>query len=120
MRHRTQRVRGHASRGLFLTFGSAMAIAALACALVNGGDRGQAQALPQADIVFLIDESVSMGDDIAEVQTQVNASASQLSASVDPLFALIGFGANSSHSSSFGGAFTGGPHTHTDFATPPA
>lgn len=64
--------------------------------------------LPQADIVFKIDESGSMGDDIADVQANVNHIANQLGASVDFQLGLVGFGATTSHA----GTFDGEAHIH--------
>jgi hypothetical protein len=51
---------------------------------------------PPADIVFMIDESGSMGDDINQVRNNVNNIASQLGASLDPRYALVEFGGQNS------------------------
>ncbi|MGH8944622.1 MAG: Ig-like domain-containing protein, partial [Acidimicrobiia bacterium] len=75
----------------------------------------QAQTRLPADIPFMIDESGSMGDDIAAVKNNVDFIASQLEVDLDPRYALVGFGANSSHTTGFGGTADGHPHTHTDF-----
>ncbi len=71
---------------------------------------------PPADVVFIIDESGSMGDDIQDVINNVDFIANALSASLDPLYGLVGFGANSSHTISFGGPSDGEPHTHADIS----
>lgn len=62
------------------------------------------------DVVFIIDESGSMGNDQAAVRLNVQFIADALSRFLDPRFALVGFGANTSH-----GSPDGTPHTHTDF-----
>jgi len=51
---------------------------------------------PPADIVFIIDESGSMQNDINEVRNNVNTIAVQLGASLDPQYALVEFGGQSS------------------------
>ena len=50
-------------------------------ARANGG--------PPLDIVFMIDESGSMGGDIADVKARVNEIAIQLELSTDPRYALV-------------------------------
>ncbi len=62
-----------------------------------------APTLPRGDIVFIIDESGSMGDDQAEVQARINDVAAQLGFAVDFQFGLVGFGA------SFGNPYAGAP-----------
>lgn len=53
----------------------------------------QAQTSLPGDIVFIIDESGSMEDEINAVRANVNSIAAQLeSASIDPRFALVEFG----------------------------
>jgi phage gp45-like len=47
---------------------------------------------PPADVVFIIDESGSMGDDQAAVKANVAFIAQQLTAALDPLYGLVGFG----------------------------
>ena len=66
---------------------------------------------PSLDLVFMIDESGSMSDDIAAVRANVNYIATQLELSTDPRYALVGFGASSNHT----GSPYGQPHTHTNF-----
>lgn len=68
---------------------------------------------PPADIVFIIDESGSMGDDIAAVKSNVDSIATQLEAFLDPQYGLVGFGATSGH----GGVGNGLPHTHANLTT---
>ncbi len=71
-----------------------------------------AQSLP-ADIVFVIDESGSMGADIADVQTNVGFIAGELAtAGLDAKFGLVGYGSLAGHSST---TISGEPHIHTDF-----
>jgi PKD repeat protein len=74
------------------------------------GEQPAQAANPPADIVFIIDESGSMGDDINAVKANVGNIATQLEAHVDPLYGLVGFGAYAGH----WGAGYGQPHTHTD------
>ncbi len=62
-----------------------------------------APTLPRGDIVFIIDESGSMGDDQAEVQARITNIAEQLGFAVDFQFGLVGFGA------SFGNPYGGAP-----------
>ncbi|CAG0931401.1 Collagenase ColH [Thermoflexales bacterium] len=51
-----------------------------------------APTLPQGDIVFIIDESGSMGDDQAAVRARLNDIADQLGFAVDFRLGLVGFG----------------------------
>ena len=64
--------------------------------------------LPLGDIVFIVDESSSMGADIADVRNNVNNIANQLGASVDFQLGLVGFG-DGTH---FGAPFSGAAHIH--------
>ena len=66
---------------------------------------------PSLDLVFMIDESGSMSDDIAAVRANVNYIATQLELSTDPRYALVGFGAYFNHT----GEPYGQPHTHANF-----
>lgn len=66
-----------------------------------------ATTLPSGDIVFMIDESGSMGDDQAEVRNRVNNIADQLGFAIDYQFGLVGFGAY------FGTNYAGEPHILT-------
>ena len=96
--------------------GVALALAAFAVLLGAGGSQAQAQQKLAADIVFLIDESGSMGPDIAEVKANVGNIASQLGATLEPQFALVGFGSSGGHSVGLGCAnSSGSPHIHTNF-----
>ncbi|TET96167.1 MAG: VWA domain-containing protein, partial [Dehalococcoidia bacterium] len=87
---------------------AALFIAALAH--VPQDRQAQAQPLPVGDIVFMIDESGSMDEDIADVQANVNNIASQLGASVDFQLGLVGFGAFDGH---HGTTYSGESHIHT-------
>lgn len=74
--------------------------------------RADAAGLP-ADMVFVIDESGSMGQDIADVKTNVGFIAGELAdAGLDAKFGLVGYGASIGHS---GTTSNGEPHIHTDF-----
>lgn len=90
--------------------------AALVAALFSVVSAPPASALPitgkpPADLVFVVDESGSMGDDQADVRANAARIADDLAAFVDPRFALVGFGTDGAHGP--GGA----PYTHTDFTT---
>ncbi|MEM7133310.1 MAG: Ig-like domain-containing protein [Chloroflexota bacterium] len=64
------------------------------------------QTLPKGDIIFVIDESTSMGDEQDDVKERVNEMAAQLAGRIDYQLGLVGFGA--------GILGNGGnsPHTH--------
>lgn len=66
---------------------------------------------PPGDIVFVIDESGSMGDDQAAVRANVASIAEQLGAHVDFQMGLVGFGAGGDHDADF----IGGGHLHLPF-----
>ena len=74
------------------------------------GEQPAQAANPPADIVFIIDESGSMGDDINAVKANVGNIATQLQAHVDPRYGLVGFGAYAGH----WGVGNGLPHTHAN------
>ena len=65
--------------------------------------------LPQADIVFLVDESGSMFNDLDEVRARIIDLVTQLRGRVDVQLGLVGFGAYGGHA---GTAFPGEPHVH--------
>lgn len=65
--------------------------------------------LPQADIVFLVDESGSMFNDLDEVRARIIDLVTQLRGRVDVRLGLVGFGAYQGHA---GTAFPGEPHVH--------
>ncbi len=65
--------------------------------------------LPQADIVFIIDESGSMFDDVREIQARLAEVAAQLQAQLDVHLGLVGFGAFTGH---YGIDWEGKPHIH--------
>jgi hypothetical protein len=48
--------------------------------------------LPRADVVFLLDESGSMGGTISDVRSRIHAFADQMSRTTDAQYALVGFG----------------------------
>lgn len=50
--------------------------------------------LPLGDIVFIFDESGSMGDEIMEIKTRLNDIVAQLRVSLDYRLGLVGFGAS--------------------------
>jgi hypothetical protein len=68
-------------------------------------------ALPKGDVVFVVDESGSMGDEIAGVQANISSIAAQVSDRVDGRYALVGFGGGSP------GVPPNEPFTRTDFTT---
>ena len=80
---------------------------------VQAANAGHGPAHPPVDVVFIIDESGSMGPDIADVKTNAGLIASTLGATLDPRFALVGFG----EGTHFGAPTSGAPHTHTNFTT---
>jgi len=53
-----------------------------------------AQALPEADIIFVVDESGSMGDEQASLQANIIQVANDLAASTDGRYGLVGYGAS--------------------------
>ena len=65
--------------------------------------------LPQADIVFLVDESGSMFNDLDEVRARIIDLVTQLRGRVDVRLGLVGFGAYQGHAET---AFPGEPHLH--------
>lgn len=101
----------HLRRGALLLTALAVMLAALT-ASAGIAQAGHGPAHPPVDVVFIIDESGSMGPDIADVKANVGLIASTLGATLDPAFALVGFGARSSSAHSL---TSGDPHTHTDF-----
>jgi hypothetical protein len=94
---------------------AAFALLGILCVGSNAWKAEASAPLPALDLVFMIDESGSMGGDIADVKNNVNFIATQLGATTDPRFALVGFGAFAGH----GGVADGDPHTHTNFTDAP-
>lgn len=85
-------------------------LAALAAVLFMLSDSTLVKAQqPQGDIVFVIDESGSMGPDIDDVKARVSNIGSQLGASIDFQLGLVGFGAVPPHE---GTTISGEPHIH--------
>jgi hypothetical protein len=84
--------------------------------LVASSPTAEAGHNPPLDVVFIIDESGSMGDEIAAVEANVNFIAANLDPPFHPSFGLVGYGAESGHTTSFGGVGEGA-HTHTDLPT---
>ena len=68
-------------------------------------------ALPKGDVVFILDESGSMGDEIAEVRKGITAVASDASKRMDARYALVAFGGASP------GVPPNEPFTRTDFTS---
>ena len=85
---------------LLLAFASVLALASPAAA-----------SPPKADVVFILDESGSMGDEIDAVREHIIAIASAASAQMDARYALVGFGGASP------GVPPNEPFTRTDFTT---
>jgi len=71
-----------------------------------------ASAPPKADIVFILDESGSMGEEIADVRAQINRVASAVAAKADARYALVGFGGG------YTDAPPSEPRTRSDFTDP--
>src|SRR5689334_2659631 len=67
--------------------------------------------LPKGDVVFVLDESGSMGDEIADVREEVDLIAAEASAQIDARFALVGFGGGTP------GVRPNEPFIRTDFTT---
>ena len=65
-------------------------VAAMAGALPSVASA--AAELPRGDVVFVLDESGSMGDEIADVREEVSLIAAEASAQIDVRFGLVGFG----------------------------
>lgn len=84
-----------------LLMGLMVPLAPAAEAEIQAGD-------PLADIVFVIDESGSMGSSQRDVRNNVDYIAERVDAFVDARFGLVGFGASWSHGTSGG---RGHPHT---------
>jgi chromosome segregation ATPase len=61
------------------------------------------------DLVFLIDESGSMFDDVREIQVRLAEVATQLQAQLDVRLGLVGFGAFAGHHET---TWEGEPHVH--------
>jgi hypothetical protein len=92
-------------RTAFLT----VLVAAMAGALIPVASA--TAALPKGDVVFVLDESGSMGDEIADVRANIASIAAEASDRIDARYALVAFG---------GGApdfAVNEPFTRTDFTT---
>jgi Ca2+-binding RTX toxin-like protein len=68
-------------------------------------------ALPKGDVVFIVDESGSMGAHIADVRKHITAIASSMSSRIDARYALVAFGGSSP------GVPPNEPFARTDFTT---
>lgn len=53
-----------------------------------------AQTLPEADIIFIVDESGSMGDEQTALQANIIQVANDLAASTSGRYGLVGYGAS--------------------------
>jgi hypothetical protein len=84
-------------------------LAGCACALALASPAGAS--LPKGDVVFIVDESGSMGAHIADVRNHIKAIASATSGRVDARYALVAFGGSSP------GVPPNEPFTRTDFTT---
>ncbi len=67
--------------------------------------------LPKGDVVFVLDESGSMGDEIVDVRANISSVAAQASDRIDAHYALVGFGGGSP------GVPPNEPFKRTDFTT---
>ncbi len=99
--HVTGRTRRASIRSLIILLAAIGCLVAVAPAA--------ASAPPKADIVFILDESGSMGDEIADVRAQINAVAAGVAAKADARYALVGFGGG------YPDAPPNEPRTRTDF-----
>jgi len=70
-----------------------------------------AAAVPKGDIVFVLDESGSMGHENADVREEVSLIAAEASEQIDARFGLVGFGGGTP------GVPPNEPFTRTDFTT---
>lgn len=99
---------------------TAALVSVLLCAsLLTGQVALSAQAarsLPQVDLVFLIDESGSMFDDVREIQVRLAEVATQLQAQLDVQLGLVGFGAFAGHHET---TWEGEPHVHLPLMSDP-
>ncbi|HZG48698.1 MAG TPA: VWA domain-containing protein [Thermoleophilaceae bacterium] len=68
-------------------------------------------ALPKGDVVFILDESGSMEDEIADVRANIALIATKASDRLDARYALVGFGGGTP------GVPPNEPFTRTDFTT---
>jgi Ca2+-binding RTX toxin-like protein len=102
-------VKGRGLRNVLRARGVSFALAAVACALALASPAGAS--LPKGDVVFIIDESGSMGEDIADARTHIKAIASATSRRIDARYALVAFGGASP------GVPPNEPFTRTDFTT---
>lgn len=84
-------------------------VATMAWALVPA--ESATAALPKGDVVFILDESGSMGDEIADVRASISAITAQAAKRIDARYALVGFGGGSP------GVPANEPFTRTDFTT---
>ena len=106
----TGRLRSTAVIAFALTVGALLVLAA-------GGEApayAQGTSNPAMDLVFLVDESGSMYDDAAEVNTRITDLVRELNAEIDIRVSLIGFGAFVGH---FGTTAAGQAHMHTPLVT---
>src|SRR5215211_899414 len=88
-----------------------MMLSATAMAAMLSPVAAAAAALPKGDVVFILDESGSMGYDIADIRANVSSLAAQASGRIDARYALVGFGGG------VPGVPPNEPFTLTDFTT---
>lgn len=86
-----------------------LGILSLMWALAVGSGLAYAQDRPMGEIVFIIDESGSMFNDLEEVKSQLVEIVSNLASRVDLRLGLVGFGAYAGH---WGTEYHGQAHIH--------
>ena len=89
--------------------GVSVVLGAFVCALALASSAGAA--LPKGDVVFIIDESGSMSDDIADVRRNIKTIAGAASGRIDARYALVAF------SGVAPGVPANEPFVRTDFTT---
>src|SRR3954451_17355012 len=93
------------SQGRIIHF-CAIAVAIACTAIFTAPARA---ALPMGDIVFIVDESASMQDEINDVRRNISEIAGEVSERIDARYALVGFGGASP------GRVRDEPFTRTEF-----
>jgi hypothetical protein len=88
----------------------------LASTAISGAISPVASALaarPKGDVVFIVDESGSMGDEIADIRANISEIAAEASDRLDARYALVGFGGGVPNQP------PNEPFTRSDFTTAP-
>ena len=88
-----------------------MLLSATAIAATLSPVGAAAATLPKGDVVVILDESGSMGDEIANIRENISSMVAQTSERIDARYALVGFGGG------VPGVPPNEPFTLTDFTT---